>query len=109
MLTTDKGASSVGETRDPFSWPAEIVAKLHPAGGSLGKDMLSKFILQGIIWDEEEPLAIINNKILMTGDRIMDITLAMIEKDQVVLTYKDYRKELSLTRKYYELPDASQP
>ncbi|MCK5706301.1 MAG: hypothetical protein KAI43_01515 [Candidatus Aureabacteria bacterium] len=45
--------------------------------------------LEGIIWDPTDPYAIINDKILRTGDEFDGITIIKIEKERVTFEYKD--------------------
>ncbi len=46
---------------------------------------LSAIKLEGILWDESIPLAIINDSILREGDSIDGLTIEQIEKNKVTL------------------------
>lgn len=59
--------------RSPF-----IEAKVSVTG-------LYKLTLNGIVWDEENPRAIINGQIVSVGDVMEGITIVEIKKDGVVL------------------------
>ena len=60
-------------TRDPF---------LRGARGG----MMSGFTLSGILWDEEEPLAIINGQMLHVGDDIEGYQVTEILHDRVAIS-----------------------
>src|SRR3989338_6045715 len=62
--------------RDPFN-QYEIVTKDASGSGSS---------LQGIIWDEKSPKAVINGKIVGPGDRVEDKVVLEIFTDRVVLS-----------------------
>lgn len=47
---------------------------------------LSQLGLQGIMWDIENPKAIISNRIVEVGDSVGDNTIIEIKRDRVVLT-----------------------
>jgi len=47
--------------------------------------------IEGIIWDEKKPLAIVNGKIVKEGDIIEGIVVSEILKDSVVFII-DYKK-----------------
>ena len=75
--------------RDPFSFgqPAQ------------GEEILSSDLhLYGIIWDEEEPLAVINEATVKTGDKIGNSTVVKIGQDFVILNdgTKEYKLNLNL-------------
>lgn len=48
---------------------------------------LSKFKVQGIIWGVSMPQAIINDKVLKTGDLIEDAEILKIEKNGITLSF----------------------
>jgi len=47
---------------------------------------LSQLGLQGIMWDAENPKAIISNRIVGVGDSVGDNTIIEIKKNRVILT-----------------------
>ena len=52
--------------------------------------------LKGIIWDEEEPFAIINEKIVRKGDEIEGKKVIEIERDKVIMNDGKSNFELKL-------------
>ena len=54
--------------------------------------------LQGISWDEEQPLAIIDGVIVGVGDRVSGREVVKIEKDRVILDDGEKYFELRLKR-----------
>jgi len=57
----------------------------------------SDLTLYGIIWDKDNPIAIINEEIVKTGDKIGASTVARIEENCVVLNdgTRDYKLNLN--------------
>ena len=67
---------SVGRT-DPFSLPKRgVVRKVRRQ---------SEFSLEGIIWDRQKPLAIINDQIVSEGEVLEGRVIERIEKNRVIL------------------------
>ena len=62
------------------TWPRNPFSFRQPAM----KDN-SKFVLNGILWDNERPQAIINNDIINLGDEIGGFKVITINEDSVVL------------------------
>lgn len=60
--------------RDPFALKAEEAI----AGAT-------ELILNGIIWDDKRPYAIINGEIVGKGDKMGEITIMEIRKDSVII------------------------
>lgn len=58
---------------------------------------LPTFTLNGIVYDEVRPYAIVNNKVLLKGDLIEGAKLVEINRDSVKLIFND--KEIELTAK----------
>ena len=56
----------------------------------------SDLYLEGIIWDEVKPMAIINDEVVSSGDKIRGVTIEKIEKDKVILNYQDSSFELRM-------------
>ncbi len=48
-------------------------------------EIKAKLILNGIMWDEKKPLAIIDNEVLGIGGKIDEYTVKDIKKDSVTL------------------------
>ena len=55
---------------------------------------INKLILQGIIWNPQEPLAIIDNRIVAEGDIIKGIKITDLEETSVTLEDKQGRKRI---------------
>ena len=55
---------------------------------------INKLILQGIIWNPQEPLAIIDNRIVAEGDIIKGIKITYLEETSVTLEDKQGRKRI---------------
>lgn len=60
---------------DPF-YPTETNAGSYGIGG---------LILTGIMWDKDNPLAIINDNVVKTGDKLNEFTVTEINKKNVAL------------------------
>jgi len=73
--------------RDPF-----IAVDPSQAGNLAVSDLK----LEGILWDDKEPHAIINGTIFAKGNRIGKMTIVQISEDAVMVTdgNKQYRLEL---------------
>lgn len=62
---------------DPFS--GKVYLKLT-------EDKEAEFVVSGIVWDENRPTAIINNKVCETGSRVGGYTVVAIKQDRLVLS-----------------------
>ncbi|MFH1414393.1 MAG: hypothetical protein ABIG56_06060 [Candidatus Omnitrophota bacterium] len=82
-----KEEERLGWVRCPFSGRAYISTE-----GAIG------LILTGINWDQEKAIAIINNKILMTGEKVGPYTVVSIEKEKVILNDGADKLELRLSQ-----------
>ena len=82
----EKQAAEVKLERDPF----EIVKVQSTLDG---KPVL---ILMGISWDEQEPIAIINDTVLKKGSAIEGHTVVDIFKDKIILNDGNTNLELKL-------------
>ncbi|NQU19210.1 general secretion pathway protein GspB, partial [bacterium] len=58
--------------------------------------MVVDLAVSGIIWDEVNPQAIINSKILAEGDSIGGFSIEKIEKQKVILSDGKKRIELNI-------------
>lgn len=47
---------------------------------------ISDLSLEGIMWDEKEPYAIINGEVVKKGDKIGKTTVVQIQKDSVIVS-----------------------
>jgi len=93
-VTTEKGTAYLTRnakktaysswSRDPFSTsPAPIKGYGGPT-------------LEGIIWDKENPMAVINDNIVKIGDKVSGNTVVDIKQDKVILNdgTKDFELRL---------------
>lgn len=93
---------SSGDLRDPFSDLFQLAVEKEkkekeeqdiqvPLVGSADPEKsmpsLEKFKVQGVIWGGKFPQAIINNKILGTGDLIDGAEIVSIEKKGITLSF----------------------
>jgi len=67
-------------SRDPF---------LLPAAGEEGSSRLADLKLSGIVWDEREPFAMVNEKVVKVGDMLGGYTVIEIKQSSVVLWSAD--------------------
>jgi hypothetical protein len=56
----------------------------------------SDLFLEGIMWDDRKPMAIINDEIVSAGDKIKGMTVIKIEKNKVILSYQNEEFELRI-------------
>jgi hypothetical protein len=84
------------DKRDPFvplvdkrGRPVEVV------GGGI-QFKISDLYLEGIIWDDVKPMAIINGEVVAPGDKVSGVTVVEIKKDMVILNYQDKEFELKM-------------
>lgn len=49
-------------------------------------EYISSFVIQGAVWGEETPLAIIDNKVLRIGDIINDAVIEKIDKNGITVS-----------------------
>lgn len=74
---------NLGWLRDPFS-------------GKIYSGIETELKLMGIIWDETEPLAMINDSIVKRGGRVGTNRVIQIKKDRVILNDGTSNFELKL-------------
>ncbi|NLE65326.1 MAG: hypothetical protein GX606_05375 [Elusimicrobia bacterium] len=77
--------SSVQGVSQPIVQPVEPVL--------LPKADPKKYSLQGILWNEDKPSAIINQKVVGVEEKVADAVVRDIRTDEVIISYgeKDYR------------------
>lgn len=81
-------------TRNPFVWPADLKARLELLDGAPRPDPYEDLVLNGIIWSSPNPVVIINNTELRTGETIDGIKIKEITRDSVVLATQKTRRTL---------------
>lgn len=72
----EQEAKSFELKRDPFT----------AAPITIEKNMQSGFVLTGILWDKEKPLAIIDGDVVKKGGRVDDKVVVDIKRDRVILS-----------------------
>jgi hypothetical protein len=92
--TSSSNSNVLVQTRNPFIWPASQKSKLEALDGTHQPDPFAELFLQGIIWVDGIPVAIINNKQLREGDMIDAIKVGEITRDSVVMATKKIRRTL---------------
>jgi len=73
-----------------------IIDKMAGAlkGESTKEEFLAGFILNGIVYDSEDPWAIINNNVVRAGDEFNGASIISIAPRRVVLLYKNEKFDL---------------
>lgn len=85
-ITRDKKRTNYTTwVRDPFSPQATSAIK-----------SFRRPVLGGILWDEEKPMAIINDEVVKIGDKIGSNTVVDIKQDMVILSDGTSNFELRL-------------
>lgn len=106
------GAFAKEVRRDPFVPLVDNQGNIRN-GNKLfvpAEEVLKSIILKGILWDERNPLAVINGKVLSQGSQIIIneagfskiIILQKINPGGVILNYNDREFELMLRKKEKE-------
>jgi len=94
-ITRSNVVYEAGNLRDPFQAPAEeeIVSSQNIPGtpSKQGANKLTEIhppslAIQGLVWGGSFPQAIINNKVVKTGDKIGDCIIVGIDKDGVIVS-----------------------
>ncbi len=80
--------------RDPMV-PLVAARRVRPRGYTGGKRP-PKLFLEGIIWSQNEPVAVINGTILKEHDFIRGAKVLQIDRDSVTLLYRSQRIVLRL-------------
>ena len=73
--------------RDPFA--------LSRSSGAV-EEVVSEFTLSGIVWDESMPVAIINQKLMKTGDSVGSCQVKEIRRNSVSIACSDRTFDLQL-------------
>ena len=90
------------EERDPFVSILDL--RKEKIIASKNRIDLSKVILKGIIWNNKQPVAIINDELVMTGDDWQGYKLERIDRDGILLSDGENTYQLSITE---EMPSIS--
>lgn len=93
------GDYDAGDVRDPMVAPGGALTAPAPVTTQAKvqeSTTLPPMWLDGIIWDPENPIAMINGLDLHVGDRIKGAKVVEIRIDSVVLSYKSKRHVLTV-------------
>ena len=90
--------------RDLFNWPAEQRISLQArAAEALRVDPFAGLSLDGIIWDKNQPLAIINDTLVGLGESISGSLVKAIKRDEVILENKNATHTLQFKNTFIDL------
>jgi hypothetical protein len=86
------------DARDPFQ---KISASVNPQQSSEGTEKQTSFILAGVIWSEEDPVAIIidadnNSYLVRTGEEMGSMKILAIQPRSVTIEMDSKTQELVL-------------
>lgn len=70
------GIENLRWLRDPFNFKRYITVQKHST---------TQLLLKGIIWDENDPCAVIDDRVLRKGDKIDTIKIIEIRKNSVIV------------------------
>ena len=76
--------------KDPFA-PPEINDQ-----GQGGAEVLSGIKVEGIIWEKDNPLAVVNSKVVMVGETVAGVLVAEIKEDEVIFEINGRRFPVKL-------------
>lgn len=79
------------DKKDPFT---AYVAEVE---GTEDVATLSDMRLEGIIWDENKPIAVINDKVMAVGDVIDGAVIKEIKQNEVVFEVNGQKSSIKLT------------
>lgn len=105
ILERDRSSSksSFVVERNPFLLPVAGRPKRRTrlASSRASKKPVPKVVLKlgGILWDEEAPSAVINNKVVQVSDRIGSYRVVKIFQDRVIVSNNKKRMTLKLPKK----------
>jgi len=70
--------------RDPFNWSREQISRFKDQEPLVKTNSAAGLTLSGIIWDQDKPLAVINDRVCAVGDVVQGGKILEIMKDMVV-------------------------
>lgn len=80
--------------RNPFVWGEAQAERIARLAETSGVDPFMNLKLNGIIWTSKNPVVIINNRQLRTGEIIDGVRVHEITKDAVVLAAREARRTM---------------
>ena len=78
FLYSDQFIYDSHEKKDPFAPP--VLSDVNEADSGL----YANIKVEGIIWDENDPIAIIDNELIRVGDEVRGGKVAGIEENEVI-------------------------
>jgi hypothetical protein len=73
----------------PEVYPADLRDPMQPGSSIVGEDKSGNVIIKGIIYSEDKPAVLIDDKIMRQGDAVAGATIVKINKDSVEFKMKD--------------------
>lgn len=96
-----------GSQRDPFSWPAGFLDRVRPLNPEGNREAFAGLTLQSVIWDRNNPQAIINGNLVGVGDAVDGAVVKRIDKDSVLLAKDGYRHRLEFVDNVLDLSQSA--
>ena len=84
---------------DPFRVPSSGTVTHRTSPGPAARTSAASWRLSGILYSDQQPLAIINNRPVGVGDRVDGATVVEIKKRQVTVESDGRRISLTVTAK----------
>jgi len=86
-----------GDLRDPFKSPIqpEVVIEPGDTGVVVPEVPLPSLQVQGVFWGANFPQAIINDKVVKTGDTVDGVSVVSIDKDFITVSFVNKEYKLS--------------
>jgi hypothetical protein len=90
--------------RDPFNWSREQINFFKSQEPRAKSNSIGGLTLSGIIWDKNNPQAVINDRLVTKGETVGDSVIRQILKDLVVFEQNGVSHELWLESSPRPLP-----
>ena len=90
--------------RDPFNWSREQISFFKSQEPREKSNSIGGLTLSGIIWDKNNPQAVINDHLVTRGETVGDSVIKQILKDLVVFEQNGISHELWLESSPRPLP-----
>lgn len=97
-------ASSQPLARDPFNWSREQISFFKSQEPREKSNSIGGLTLSGIIWDKNNPQAVVNDRLVTKGEAVGDSVIKQILKDLVVFEQNGVSHELWLESSPRPLP-----
>ena len=91
-------------TRDPFNWSREQISFFKNQEPREKSNSIGGLTLSGIIWDKNNPQAVVNDRLVTKGETVGDSVIKQILKDLVVFEQNGISHELWLESSPRPLP-----